>query len=155
MQDQTNNSESLKLVVFRLLKEEFAASISGVREILRPQKLTRMPRAPHYVMGIMNLRGRVFPVLDLKKRLGLAAASEDAKTRVMVVEVGGDPLGLWVDEVKEVFRASESVLEEAPELTLSVTRDYLNGVVAKDERMILLLDLERLLKPMETAGAEA
>jgi purine-binding chemotaxis protein CheW len=155
MESSTDKSEALKLVIFRLLSEEFAAPIAGVSEILRPQRLTRMPRAPHYVMGVMNLRGRVFPVLDLKRRLGMATAPQDAKSRVMVVENSGDQLGLLVDEVKEVYRAPESALEEVPEMTQTVTRDYLHGVVAQDGRMILVLDLASLLRPLEAVGAEA
>ena len=144
---------ALKLVVFRLLKEEFAASIEGVSEILRPQRLTRMPRVPNYVLGVMNLRGKVFPVIDLKRRLGLAVAPHDTRTRVMVVETLGEQIGLVVDEVVEVLRAPVAAMEEAPSLTENVTRDYLRGVVARQERMILMLDLERILKPLEAVEA--
>lgn len=142
MESRTQNLT--RMVVFRLLAEECALPIDAVSEILRPQRLTRMPRTPVWVLGVMNLRGRVFPVLDLKKRLGMPDAVADAKTRVMVVELAGEQLGLLVDEVKEVFRAEEAAIEEPPALAEASTRDYLQGVVTQGDRMILLLDLKRL-----------
>lgn len=146
------HSNELVLVVFRLGHEEFALPIASVIEILRPQKLTRMPRAPHFVQGVMNLRGRVFPVVDLKRRLSLASAAADSKTRIMVVDFHGDQMGLIVDEVREVFRGEASSLEEAPHLTQGVTRDYLSGVVTQGERMVLLLELDRLFLVDETGA---
>ena len=140
-------------VIFRLQTEEYALPIAAVSEILRVQKLTRMPRAPHFVLGVMNLRGRVFPVIDLKKRLGLPQSEADARTRIMVVEFGGDRLGLVVDEVREVFRGEDSHFGQAPELTRSVTSDYLQGVLSRGERIILQLDMNRLFVTEEAAAA--
>jgi len=142
----------LILVVFRLQAEEFALPIASVIEILRPSRLTRMPRAPYFVRGLMNLRGRVFPSLDLKRRLGLADSPPDAKTRVMVVDFKGDPMGLLVDEVREVYRGVPADLSAAPGLARGFTAHYLSGVVSQCERMILLLDLERLFT-VDEAGA--
>jgi purine-binding chemotaxis protein CheW len=93
----------------------------------------------------MNLRGKIFPVADLKRRLGMPPKAKDAKTRIIVAEVHGDQMGLVVDEVREVYRGEPSALEGAPALAQGMTRDYLSGVVSQDERMILLLDLERLM----------
>lgn len=151
METAQKNGE-LILVIFRLLQEEFALPIASVIEILRPQKLTRMPRAPHFVKGVMNLRGRVFPVVDLKRRLAMASTAGDAKSRIMVVDFHGDTMGLMVDEVKEVFRGQPQDLELAPNLALGVTADYLSGVVSQRERMILLLDMDRLFL-VDEAGA--
>ena len=151
MEGAVNESEMI-LVVFRLGHEEFALPIVSVIEILRPQKLTRMPRAPHFVSGVMNLRGKVFPVVDLKRRLGLPPAPADQKTRIMVVDFHGDQMGLVVDEVREVFRGDEGALEKAPNLAQGVTADYLCGVVSQGERMILLLDLG-LLFAVDESGA--
>jgi purine-binding chemotaxis protein CheW len=150
MPDLAFKNNELILVVFRLLHDEFALPIASVIEILRPHKLTRMPRTPHFVDGVMNLRGRVFPVIDLKRRLGLTESPKDGRTRVMVVDFHGDQMGLIVDEVREVFRGDKNSLENAPDLALSVTRDYLSGVVSQGERMILLLDLDRLFVQEET-----
>lgn len=141
------------MVVFRLKNEEFAAPIANVSEILRPRRLWRMPRAPHYVMGLMNHRGRVLPVVDIKRRLAMGDTKEDSKTRVMVLELEGDQMGVVVDEVKEVFRTGHDTFESPPELVLSSTREYLSGVVSAGERMILMLDLVRLFT-LET-GATA
>jgi purine-binding chemotaxis protein CheW len=144
-----------RMVVFRLLAEECALPIDAVSEILRPQRLTRMPRTPHWVLGVMNLRGRVFPVVDLKRRLGMLDAPADARTRIMVVEMGGEQMGLLVDEVREVFRAEEAGIEETPALAEASTRDYLQGVVTQGERMILLLDLKRLFGDEELGRTPA
>lgn len=150
----------VKMVVFRLGAEEFSAPIESVSEILRPTKLTRMPRAPQWVMGVMNLRGRVFPVVDLKLRLGLAPSTVDPRSRYMVVEAAGDQMGLLVDEVKEVLRVAPESFEATPELARPSTREYLSGVVTvgepntAGERMILVLDLEKLFAH-ESAPASA
>ncbi len=144
----------MKMVVFRLGSEEFAAAIENVSEILRPMKLVRMPRAPLWVMGVMNLRGRVFPVVDLKRRLGLSSAATDARTRFMVVEASGDQMGLLVDEVKEVLRVPPQAFEAAPELAEPFIREYLAGVVTVEERMILMLDLDKLFT-LDDASKEA
>jgi purine-binding chemotaxis protein CheW len=152
MMEAALREAELILVVFRLQAEEFALPIASVIEILRPSRLTRMPRAPYFVRGLMNLRGRVFPSLDLKRRLGLADSPPDAKTRVMVVDFKGDPMGLLVDEVREVYRGVPADLSAAPGLARGATAHYLSGVVSQGERMILLLDLERLFT-VDEAGA--
>lgn len=152
MAEQKNRDAELVLVIFRLLHEEFALPIGSVIEILRPQKLARMPRSPSFVDGVMNLRGRVFPVIDLKRRLGMSESPRDARTRIMVVDFHGDQMGLVVDEVREVFRGDASAFEDAPVLAQGITRDYLKGVVTEGERMVLLLDLDRLLALEEAAG---
>jgi purine-binding chemotaxis protein CheW len=154
MEGALKNPEMV-LVVFRLNHEEFAFPIASVIEILRPQKLTRMPRAPHFVRGIMNLRGRVFPVIDLKRRLALPESLVDSKSRIMVVDFNGDQMGLLVDEVREVYRGEARDMEDSPNLTQEVTRDYLSGVVSQGERMILLLDLRRLFLVDETGALRA
>ncbi len=143
----------LRLVVFRLGSLEVGVPIERVSEIVRTPRMTRMPRVPHYVIGLMNQRGRVFPVVDLRRRLGLPAGTPDPKNRVIVVETAGDPLGFTVDEVLQVFHAPEGSLGEAPSLAESATRDYLRGVVSQGERMILMLDLEKIF--MLEAEAEA
>ena len=153
--DLVPTKSELILVIFRLGHEEFALPIASVIEILRLQKLTRMPRAPYFVQGVMNLRGKVFPVVDLKRRLELPAATADQKTRIMVVDFHGDQMGLLVDEVREVYRGESLDLKQAPHLAQGVTRDYLSGVVTQGERMILLLELDRLFAVDEFGAAKS
>lgn len=146
MSSDTAQLQDLRLVVFRLGPLEVGVPIERVSEIVRTPRMTRMPRVPHYVIGLMNQRGRVFPVVDLRKRLSLPAGAPDPKNRVIVVETAGDPLGLTVDEVLQVFRAPEGSLGAAPSLAESAARDYLRGVVSDGERMILMLDLEKIFR---------
>ncbi len=141
----------LKLVVFKLLAEEFAASIHQVREVIRLPGLTRMPRTPAYVVGLMNLRGKVFPVIDLKRRFRMEARASDGRTRVMVVEVGEQAMGLVVDDVVEVLRTSRDHFEPPPAMIAENTGLYLKGVVKLGERLLLLLDLNRLFSAEELA----
>jgi purine-binding chemotaxis protein CheW len=154
MATQASLADEMILVVFRLGADEYALPISAVSEILKAPRLTRMPRASAWVMGVMNLRGRVFPVIDLRRRLGLHEAPQDARTRVMVAEVAGDPLGLLVDEVKEVFRGEKGLFEGTPLLAENATKDYLGGVVSVGDRMILMLDLKRLFGTPDSTPKE-
>ena len=148
----------LQLVVFRLGHGQFAAPITRVREILRPIKVTRMPRAAGYVRGIFNLRGRVLPLLDTKARLGMpGGAAEEAvprtagkpvqgKARVMVLEALGEDVGLMVDEVLEVLRCDGAALQAPRNVLDSQAGRFLSAVLDLDGRLVLVLDLDRLVE---------
>ena len=153
--EEIDLSNSIQLVVFRLQEELFAAPIRQVVEIIKPQKVTRMPRAPHYVNGILNLRGQVFPVVNMHKRLSLPESETSSKTRIMVSEVNEAPMGLVVDAVEEVLRVPEDNIDEAPDLMEETTGRYISGVVRDEERMILMLDLEKLFAPEEVELSES
>lgn len=146
----------LQLVVFRLGSEQFAAPITRVREILRPVRVTRMPRVAGFVKGLFNLRGQVLPLVDSKARLGLAAsaapqpaapsAAKDIKARVMVVEAQGESVGVMVDEVMEVLRCDEADLQ-APQNVLDLPAGrFLSAVLDMQGRLVLVLDLDRLVE---------
>lgn len=146
----------LQLVVFRLGHGQFAAPITRVREILRPIKVTRMPRAAGYVRGIFNLRGRVLPLLDTKARLGMpggaveeaapAGKSVQGKARVMVLEALGEDVGLMVDEVLEVLRCDDAALQAPRNVLDSQAGRFLSAVLDLDGRLVLVLDLDRLVE---------
>jgi purine-binding chemotaxis protein CheW len=146
----------MQLVVFRLGSEQFAAPITRVREILRPVRVTRMPRVASFVKGLFNLRGQVLPLIDTKARLGLAAsavplagpapAARDVKARVMVVEAMSENVGVIVDEVMEVLRCDEADLQ-APRNVLDMPAGrFLSGVLDQQGRLVLVLDLDRLVE---------
>jgi purine-binding chemotaxis protein CheW len=141
-----------QLVVFRLGKEQFAAPIERVREILRPVKFTRMPRAGTFVQGLFNLRGQVLPLLDLKARLGLQKAAapampeaRDNKARVVVVEATGEAFGVQVDEVLEVLRCDRDNLQSPQSVLELQAGRSLASVLDQEGRLVLVLDVERLL----------
>src|SRR5258708_10005085 len=145
-----------QLVTFHLDGEEFAVEILKVQEIIRTIEPTRVPNAPEFVEGVINLRGKVVPVIGLRKRFGLPACEKNENNRIVVVEVGGSVAGLAVDSVSEVLRIPEDTIEPAPRL-VKVDRDYVSGVGKMQDRLLILLDVDRILTEAEKAaitGAE-
>lgn len=134
-----------ELVGFRLGEEEFGININNVHEINRMVEITPVPRAPHFVMGVINLRGKVVPVLSLRKRLNTDEKEADSKTRIVVVEVKGTVVGFIVDEVTEVLRIPARSVEPAPDLVAGIQSDYIKGVAKLNARLMILLDLDKVL----------
>lgn len=144
------DQDSLQIVTFEVGREEFAIDILAVQEIVRMMQITRVPHSPPAVKGVVNFRGQITPVVDLRQRFGLEAREEqDKDARIIVIEVQGRILGFIVDRVHEVLRIDSSILDPAPSLISSVDADYVRGVGKLDNRLIILLDLERLFMPKE------
>src|SRR5690554_3164223 len=142
--------ETVQIVIFKLGEEEFGVNILQVREIEKlDQGITRVPKAPHFVEGIINLRGEIIPIVDLRARFGLTLPEVGLNSRVIIVEVGDTLVGMLVDEVVEVLRVPVSAIETAPTITKGVDSYFLAGVVNINERLIVLLNLERTLSPDE------
>ena len=147
--------ELLQLVSFRVEDEEFGLEILRVQEIIRIQQLTRVPASPDFIEGVINLRGRIIPVISLRRRFGLAQGPPDKQTRIVVVEVNKAVLGFMVDAVSEVLRVPASTVEPPPRLG-RVEREYVRGVGKLDNRLLILLDIDRLMSEAEEeACAEA
>ncbi len=140
--------ELLQLVSFRVEEEEFGLEILRVQEIIRIQPLTRVPASPDFIEGVINLRGRVIPVISLRRRFGLAQVPADKQTRIVVVEVNGAVLGFMVDAVSEVLRLPAGSVEPAPRLA-RVERECVRGVGKLDNRLLILLDIDRLMSEAE------
>lgn len=136
--------EQLQLVTFGLGDEEFGVDILAVREINRMMELTRVPQSPPEVEGVINLRGKIIPVLDLRKRFGLVGREQNEQSRIIVVEVHGRVLGFIVDRVHEVLRIDRSIVEPAPSMVCSIDSDFIAGVGKLDDRLLILLDLDKL-----------
>jgi purine-binding chemotaxis protein CheW len=134
----------LQLVTFEVAGEEFAVDILAVQEINRMMDLTRVPQSPPEVEGVINLRGKIIPVLDLRKRFGFPPAERGEDTRIVVVEVQGRVLGFLVDKVHEVLRISSEIVEPAPAMVCSINADFIAGVGKLNDRLLILLDLEKL-----------
>lgn len=145
----THGSDVYQLVTFVLGGEEFGADILTVREIIRPTAFTCLPQAPASVEGIINLRDRVVPVVDLRKQFGFAAKERDRAARIIVVELDDRVVGFLVDEVREVIRIEMSVTEPPPDLATSIDAAYITGLAKLDDRMVILLDLNAVLTPSE------
>ncbi len=134
-----------QLVLFDLASEHYAIDSMNVREIIRMQAITKIPGAPASVEGVINLRGKVTPVMDLRKRLGLEVGQESKETRIVVVEVGGQDVGLVVDGVSEVLRIPVSVIEPTSTIVAPEEADYILGVAKLETKLVILLDIGRLL----------
>jgi purine-binding chemotaxis protein CheW len=132
-------SESTQFVVFRLDKEEYAFDISHVREIHALQEIAKVHRAPEYIEGVMNLRGKLITVIDLRKRFRLDAKAADESSRIVVVDSSDAPVGFLVDEVREVIRLPEYVAQ-------GIESEYVLGIAKQDSRLITLIDPAKVLE---------
>jgi len=142
---QQENDDILQLVSFVIENEEFGIDILKVEEIIRLISITKIPNAPDFVEGVVNLRGRVIPVIDLRTRLGHPKREHDNNTRVIVVNVNEMTLGFIVDSVREVIRIPKSITEPPPAITTSIDSEYITGVGKLENRLLILLDLEKVL----------
>jgi purine-binding chemotaxis protein CheW len=144
-----NTSEQEEqLVIFKLGEEEFAAGIADVREIIRVPDIVAVPKAPQFVEGVINLRGTIIPVIDLRKRFEMEEKSRDEYTKVVVVEMDGLLTGLVVDSVQEVLKVFRKVIETAPDLlTASVDSRFVRGIAKAEEgeRLIIVLNVKEVL----------
>lgn len=138
--------DETQLVTFMLKDEEFGFDIMSVQEIIRPPKLSKVPRTPDYVQGIANLRGVVLPIIDMRPRFGMERVEDTDGTRVLVIDAGGVKIGLRVDRVKQVTSVSRADMEEPPAAIRGASTDYLNGVVKLDSgaRLIMALDASKV-----------
>lgn len=146
-----------QLVVFDLASEGYGVDIGAVREIIRMQEITRVPRSPEFVEGVINLRGKVIPVIDLRKRFGLQVADQSKDNRIVVVDIGKQDIGVIVDAVTEVLRISADSVEPPTSVITSADSDYLLGIAKLESRLIILLDLESVLseEEKETLSSES
>jgi len=144
MSEQTYSSSEIQLVVFKLGREEYGVSILQVQEIKRITEITRVPHTPEYIKGVINLRGSVLPVIDLKKRLNLPpqVATEDA--RIIIVKVKEISVGMMVDAVSEVMTINQQDIDYPDAVSGSISANYLSGVGKLDNRLLILLNLETI-----------
>lgn len=141
--------ELLQLVTLTLGEEEYAVDILKVQEINRMKEITRVPNAPSYVEGVINLRGKVIPVVNLRAKFGLIDKEKDDKTRIMIMDIQGITMGLIVDSVSEVLRIPTSIVEPTPPMASNISSEFIKGIAKLDERLIILLDMDRLLGKSE------
>ncbi|MGD0883877.1 MAG: chemotaxis protein CheW [Thermodesulfovibrionales bacterium] len=138
------STEILQLVTFKLGGEEYATDILKVQEINRMVNITAVPNTPGYVEGVINLRGKVIPVINLRKKFGLETKAADAQSRIMVVDVG-TTVGLIVDSVSEVLRLPSDTVEPPPPMTGGDGSEFIRGVGKLEDRLLILLDIDKLL----------
>lgn len=147
--------ELLQLVSFNIGSEEFGVDILKVQEINRMVEITRVPQAPNYVEGVINLRGKVIPIVDLRKRFNLEVKEYDKNTRIVVVDISGNIMGMVVDSVSEVLRLPSNTIEPPPEIVANINSEYIKGVAKLEDRLLIFLDLSKVIDVSEMSGMSA
>lgn len=142
---ETGTSLNRKVIIFQLQNEEYAVSVQQVGAIERVLPITRVPQTADFVKGVINLRGVVTPVIDLRIRFNLEATEYNESTRIIIINLEDMEVGLIVDAANDVMDISEEAIEPPPEVIGTVDVDYIEGVVKMEDRLFILLDLEKVL----------
>jgi purine-binding chemotaxis protein CheW len=155
--EEKPTGEAMQLVSFRLREEEFGVDIGSVREITKVGDITHIPEGPSFIQGVTNLRGQIIAVIDLAKQFGLASKEElPDSARIVVTEVNGQTVGMLVDEVPGVLKLPEENIEPTPEvIQTKIKKGYIKGVGRIDKRLIVILDLGKVLAPQEVEEIKA
>jgi purine-binding chemotaxis protein CheW len=148
MTDIKNRNETvelLQLVSFKIENEEYGVDILDVQEINKMVQITKVPNSPDFVEGVINLRGRIIPVIDLRTRLGLPRKEQDKDSRIIVVDLERKTIGFIVDAVSEVLRIPASVTEVPPEIVAGIDSEFIKSVGKLEDRLLILIDLKKVL----------
>jgi len=143
-----------KYLTFYLASEEYGVEILKVHEIIGMLPITRVPRTPQFVRGVINLRGKVIPIIDLRERFGMSQDGAE-ETCIIVVQVRGIQLGVVVDKVSEVLNIADGDIEPTPSFGVDVNTEYLLGLAKSDGRVRLLLDIDRVLSASEADSVQS
>jgi len=152
---KAQTEELLQLVSFTIGQEEFGLNIQRIQEINRVVEITRVPNSPEFVIGVINLRGKVIPIIDLRRRFGFPPKESDKNTRIIVVELDNMVVGFIVDAVREVIRIPKSITEPPPPIIAGIGSEYIISVAKMENRLLILLDIERLLRDKEKQELES
>ncbi|KRA05316.1 chemotaxis protein CheW [Rhizobium sp. Root564] len=142
----------LEIIAFRLRDQEFCVRTTTIREIRGWGPATPVPHAPADVIGVMNLRGMVIPIIDLANKLGMKSTEPNERSAIVVAEVHGVAIGLVVDRVSDILTISESLLQPVPEISMPPGMRYADGIIAQPEGMICFLNLERMFGKVEASA---
>lgn len=137
--------EGKQFVVFTIDDEEFALDVEKVNEIIKPIEIARVPNVPAFIEGMMNIRGKVLAIVDLRSKLGINKKDFDENTKVIIVNVKGTSVGLVVDGVREIFRVEDGKTEATPDMITKANSEFIKGVVKKQEKMMMVVDIDKVL----------
>ncbi len=140
-----STTTTTQIVSFRLANEEYGVDIMRVQEIILVGQITKMPEVPDYICGLINLRGHVIPIVDLRRRFGLPIKENDEHTRIIVMNVENKTTGMVVDAVNEVLRISPDQIEPPPSSIAGIDHAYITGLVKFEEKLLVLLNIENIL----------
>ncbi len=149
MQSTAIHSEMLQLVTFKLDGQKYAVDILKVQEINNMKEITSIPNAPVYLEGAINLRGKVIPVLNLRKKFGFDDNLKSELCKIIIMDVRGVIMGLIVDAVSDVLRINQDVVEPPPPVSSNVSSEFISGIAKLSEGLVILLDMDRLLDAEE------
>ncbi len=141
--------ETMQIINFTVGGDEYAMDIRAVREVINFHEITLVPKAPRFIKGIINLRGEVIPVIDLRERFGLEQTAYTAVTNIVIVELAKKPLGVVVDSVSHVLRLAQSEIASPPPLIGGLSGKYVTGVAKLRDRLIAILNMDRILSAEE------
>lgn len=141
-----------QVVVFELGSEEYAVNISSVESIIKMQAITKMPHAPSYIEGVTNLRGKVLPVVDLRRRFGMPPQESTKNNRIIIIAINTIEVGMIVDGVSQVLTIPEQAVEPPPAIAMSVDAAFVTGIAKIDQRLVILLNLDLMLSESERVG---
>ena len=145
---------SRQLVIFKVNNEDFGVEIGQVSSIEKPMEIFQIPNTPDYIEGLINLRGKVHTVFNLRKKFSLPVKEFDDNTKIVITNVNNLNLGFLVDEVNEIVRIEDESIEVTPKVISSVDKEYLKGIAKMGDRLVLLLDLGRVLSIAEAEAAQ-
>lgn len=154
-QRHSDSQGTIQVVSFRLANEEYGVEITKVQEIILLGDITRVPQTAPYIKGLINLRSTVIPIVDLRLRFGMSEQPPTEETRIMVMNVGGKTIGIVVDAVSEVLRITKDQVAPPPATVSGVGREYITGLAKLDQRLLILLEIDRLLTEASTATSTA
>jgi purine-binding chemotaxis protein CheW len=152
MNDQTEHAGMRELIAFRIGEQEFCVDIMTVREIRGFAAATPLPHAPNFVVGVINLRGTVLPIVDLAARLGFGETVPTARSVVIVVRIGRQLVGLLVDAVSDILTVTDDLLQPTPDIASEMARSFVRGVMAFEGRMISMIAVDSVLPQAEMAA---
>lgn len=148
-------ADEMQFVVFKLIDgeqvSEYAISITRVQEIIPMPVPTRLPQVPDFIEGIINLRGKIIPIIDLKKRFSMGASVTNKESRSVIIDMDGQTIGITVDEVNEVLRLTPEKIEAPPAVIGGITAEYLTGVGKLEDRLLIILDVDKIFTEYEKA----
>lgn len=148
--EAVGEKEDRQILVFSLVEEELGLDISCVREVLRPQEIHSLPQAPDFIEGVINLRGHIIVVIDLRKRLNAREIEDRSKMRIIVCKIKKFIVGLIVNSVREIITLSKEDIEPTPGfVSMQIEADFISGIARLGERIIVILNLENILTKEE------
>lgn len=145
MEKEHKITDELQVVVFILEKNYYGVHILQVQEIIKMTEVTKLPNTPDFIEGIVNLRGKIVPIMDLRKRFGLQEAATNENSKILILKLEEVQFGIIVDEISEVEKVPVSLIENPPKVVSGVRGEFISGIAKNNERLLILLDIEKIL----------